>query len=423
MQLSGLWQCNMRFICTIISLTLLLDWPIDIFSRIHWPQKCFLELHVWGCPVYVLYQSLADGKQIPHWMPQSQRMVSMRHSPKHASTVPLVLNPTTGAFSAQFNIFDDWFSTVAAGSDQLPDFNSPEWSNMFGPFTFQYPYDDEDLAALDGSDSLPSSIDVYWFQDVDAADILCPISALPISPPLAAPAFEDARSPVDVASPSLSLSSPMSLSRERLAVSDSAVPNSSPPATPMPSSREPSSRSSPLHSISRKCAEGGFGPNCCSPSTITNTNQPPSQPPAAPATLQLPTGGFGPDCCSPSTITNTNPPPSQPPAAPATLQLPTTSPSTKPSNVSMPSTSLIPNSGTHAGPTSQPAHHSTRSTRGMPPDWLTIHLSASVLARLPPPDFYGGLFTSIGFLHPASFKAAVSNTDTLTFDEAMADPD
>ena len=47
---------------------------------------------------------------------------------------------------------------VAAGSDQLHDFNSPEWSNMFESSTFQYPYVEEDLAELDGSDNLPRSV-------------------------------------------------------------------------------------------------------------------------------------------------------------------------------------------------------------------------------------------------------------------------
>ena len=84
------------------------------------------------------HAGLADGKKIPRWKPRSQRMVNMGHSPKHASTVPLVLNPATGSISAQFNMdFDDYFSTVAAGTDQQFDFNSPEWSNIFGSSTLQ----------------------------------------------------------------------------------------------------------------------------------------------------------------------------------------------------------------------------------------------------------------------------------------------
>jgi hypothetical protein len=28
--------------------------PIDVFTRTRWPQAKFRDLHVWGCPVYVL---------------------------------------------------------------------------------------------------------------------------------------------------------------------------------------------------------------------------------------------------------------------------------------------------------------------------------------------------------------------------------
>jgi hypothetical protein len=358
--------------------------PIDVFSRTRWPQKRLLDLHVWGCPVYVLDKSLADGKKIPRWKPRSQRMVNMGHSPKHASTVPLVLNPATGAISAQFNVvFDDYFSTVAAGTDQLPDFNSPEWSNMFGSSTFQYPYDAEDLAAMDGSDSSPSSIDVFRFQDVEAADILRPKSALPVSPPPFEPVSEDARSPVDVDPPAVSPSSPMSSLREPLSASDSAVPSSSLPGAPMSLSRELSAASP--ESVQREGMDQ------------TNSVHP-----------QSPT---------PSPVLH------QPPAIPATPQLPTSSPSAKPSNSPMPSTSSMPNSSTPAAPTPQPTRRSMRSTRGVPPNRLTIQSFTSNLAWIPPPTFFGTLFTSIGFPHPASFKATASDPDTLTFDEAMADPD
>ena len=50
-------------------------------------------------------------------------MQYMGLSPKHASSVPLVLNPTHSSLTAQFYaVFDDWFATVSASADQLPDF-------------------------------------------------------------------------------------------------------------------------------------------------------------------------------------------------------------------------------------------------------------------------------------------------------------
>ena len=70
-------------------------------------------------------------------------------SPKHASSVPLVLNPFTGTITAQFHVvFDDWFATVSATPGQLPDFNSDDWAKMFGDSAYQYPLDDDDLAQL-----------------------------------------------------------------------------------------------------------------------------------------------------------------------------------------------------------------------------------------------------------------------------------
>lgn len=61
---------------------------------------------------------------------QIWRMVNMGHSPSHASTIPLVLNPVTGAMKAVYRVvFDDWFSTVSyTAEDLLPDFTSAEWS-------------------------------------------------------------------------------------------------------------------------------------------------------------------------------------------------------------------------------------------------------------------------------------------------------
>jgi hypothetical protein len=61
-----------------------------------------------------------------------------------ARTVPLVLNPETGAITAQFHVvFDDWFATVTPTENELPDLNSDEWKHMFGESTHQHPLDDD----------------------------------------------------------------------------------------------------------------------------------------------------------------------------------------------------------------------------------------------------------------------------------------
>ena len=98
--------------------------PVDIFARTRWEQSKFHDLHVWGCPAYLLDKKLADGKKrIPHWKPRSTCCLYMGMSPDHASSVPLVLNPETGVISAAYHVvFDDWFATVGSDPADLPDF-------------------------------------------------------------------------------------------------------------------------------------------------------------------------------------------------------------------------------------------------------------------------------------------------------------
>jgi len=119
--------------------------PLDVFRCTRWPQSKFHDCHVWGCPIYVLDHSIADGKKIPKWNPRSQRHMYMGVSPHHASSVPLVLNPKTGVITAQYNVvFDDWFATIPATDDTVPDFNDEEWECMFSDSRFQYVPQDGD---------------------------------------------------------------------------------------------------------------------------------------------------------------------------------------------------------------------------------------------------------------------------------------
>jgi len=135
--------------------------PSDLFSRSRYPIEKFHDLHVWGCPAYVLDKTLADGKKIPRWKPRSSRGMYLGRADKYASTVPLILNLQTGSITPQFHVvLDDWFATVSSSPDDLPDFNSPEWISMFGDSIFQYILDDEDVTAMrELSNALEDSID------------------------------------------------------------------------------------------------------------------------------------------------------------------------------------------------------------------------------------------------------------------------
>jgi hypothetical protein len=105
-------------------------WPMAVQHAVyvfnHMPNlDSGLCLHVWGCPVYVLDKRTADGIKIPKWAPRANQFIYMGLSNKHASTVPLLLNPLSGVISPQFHVvFDDWFATIATTDEAFPDFNS-----------------------------------------------------------------------------------------------------------------------------------------------------------------------------------------------------------------------------------------------------------------------------------------------------------
>lgn len=94
--------------------------PLDLFSGTTIPRHKLQDLHVWGCPLYVLDPTLHQGKKLPRWQPRSRRGVFLGYSRHHSSDVPLVLNLQTGSNSPQFHlVFDDSFSTVTSTADDL----------------------------------------------------------------------------------------------------------------------------------------------------------------------------------------------------------------------------------------------------------------------------------------------------------------
>ena len=119
--------------------------PLDKFTRQRYQQNKLHDLHVWGCPVYVLDKRTADGIKIPKWAPRSNRYIYMGVSDKHSSTVPLVLNPSTGVISPQFHVVvDEWFATIASSTGEAPDFTDEKWTKMFGENELHYLWDEED---------------------------------------------------------------------------------------------------------------------------------------------------------------------------------------------------------------------------------------------------------------------------------------
>ena len=75
------------------------------------------HFHPFGCPTYILDDSLAAGKSIPKWHKRARLGVYLGRSPNHAQSVALVLNLATGLVSPQFHLkFDDLFETVKGQS-------------------------------------------------------------------------------------------------------------------------------------------------------------------------------------------------------------------------------------------------------------------------------------------------------------------
>jgi hypothetical protein len=135
--------------------------PSDIFTKTRFPLEKLHDLHVFGCPAYVLDKKIADGRKLPRWTPRSDRCVYLGRADKFASSVYLVLNTATGSITPQYHVvLDDWFATVTSSIDALPDFGTHEWQTLFGDTDLQFQLDDDDVTLLHRlGDDLESSVD------------------------------------------------------------------------------------------------------------------------------------------------------------------------------------------------------------------------------------------------------------------------
>eukprot|EP00978_Attheya_sp_CCMP212_P007527 scaffold17426_cov58-Attheya_sp.AAC.7 len=79
-------------------------------------EHALRDHHTWGCPVYILDKRLQSSSVgPPKWEPRSRLGIYLGHSPFHAGSVTLVLNPSTGYVLPQYHVvFDDDFTTVAS---------------------------------------------------------------------------------------------------------------------------------------------------------------------------------------------------------------------------------------------------------------------------------------------------------------------
>ena len=115
-------------------------------------------LHVFGSPCFVLDSRLQSGiAGPPKWEPRSRLGIYVGHSPSHAGTVALVLNPRTGHVSPQYHVvFDDLFTTVAyMKKSEVP----PNWTELVAKSSERVTNEDYDLAKI------------WLFPDAESGDI------------------------------------------------------------------------------------------------------------------------------------------------------------------------------------------------------------------------------------------------------------
>ncbi len=124
------------------------------------PRHHLRHVHVWGSPCFVLDPKLQDGHKIPKFDPRSRQGLNLGWSPKHASSVPLVLNLTTGNISPQFHVvFDDWFTTVPsiASKDEAEPIDGEIWTNLLLNDRIQVVFDEDD----------PVMVDDEWLTEIE----------------------------------------------------------------------------------------------------------------------------------------------------------------------------------------------------------------------------------------------------------------
>ena len=116
--------------------------PDELFAGIEPRSHCRLNnYHVFGCPVFVLDESLQANNRIPRWEPRARQGVFLGFSSHHANTVAYVLNIRTNEISPQYHVvFDDMFQTVDVQRTNI--LSQELWEGLFNPYnTIQHELD------------------------------------------------------------------------------------------------------------------------------------------------------------------------------------------------------------------------------------------------------------------------------------------
>ena len=88
-----------------------IDSPISKYSKFETDIN-LQHFHPFGSPVYVLHNKLQAQQSHNKWSDRSRVGIFLQHSPSHSTSVPLILNTSSGNVSPQFHcLYDDEFST------------------------------------------------------------------------------------------------------------------------------------------------------------------------------------------------------------------------------------------------------------------------------------------------------------------------
>ena len=221
--------------------------PLELFTQQMWPKSKLLDLHVFGCPVYVLDSALSGGRKIPRWSPRSSRCMYVGQSLKQGHAVPLVLNLDTGAITAQYHVvFDDHFQTVDSTTADAIDFDQEDWRETFGLTEWQYIEEDTSLVTPISEHTITESEGVAQREAMrDIRDSLTPAVSDP-------PTIQRELDPLVQPLPQPTLPSPLPTPAPMSAPSPSVVEASPSPPVEMPAlqrEKEPEPQPTPTPTV------------------------------------------------------------------------------------------------------------------------------------------------------------------------------
>lgn len=142
--------------------------PLKVVMRCKLDHQDLVNIHVWGCPVFVLEAFLQYRKKLPNWNKRARMGQFLGFLKSHSSTVALVRNFHTGHVSPEYHVvFDDKFETVFSDGKSLEELDKI-CSELFVNSRELYVKDEynEDGTLI----YKPPPLDEVWFSEPERHD-------------------------------------------------------------------------------------------------------------------------------------------------------------------------------------------------------------------------------------------------------------